>query len=633
MFNYVRNNQRLVQVFLVLITLPFAFWGVDSYVRNTGSGNDAASVGDSKIPVSEFQQALRTQQERLRPQLGGADPAMLDSPELRRSVLDGLVSQRLIGVQAAKSRLSVSDDQLIQFIASAPALQENGKFSPQRYEMLVAAQGMSKEMFELRVRQDLAMQQALSALTDASIPGRTATDRWVNAQLEEREIAELVLRPDAYVSQVRLAPDAVKNFYDANRKRFEKPEQVRVEFVVLSQDKLMAQVAVSDDEVKSYYQAHGDRYKQPEERRASHILIMANKDAPAAEDKAARAKVEEVLAQVRKNPSDFAKLATQYSQDPGSAARGGDLDWFGRGLMVPPFEQAAYALKENEISAVVRSDFGYHIIKLTGVRSERVKPFDAVKAEISAELKRQTATKRYAEAAEGFSNTVYEQADSLKPAAEKYKLNIQAGGDWMLKGGQPLPPFTNAKLMAAVFSDDAIKNKRNTEAVEVAPNTLVAARVAEYKPAELQALETVSAGIEKLLTYQEAEKLAVKDGEAKLATLAKSEPAGLSWNAPRVVARAYAPNLAPEAVRAVFKADVAQLPAYAGTPVQGGYALYRISQVKPYVAVGEEPPRAKALREQYGRIVAEEEFAGWLATLRQRFPVEVNKAVIESKDK
>ncbi|MBI4984950.1 MAG: SurA N-terminal domain-containing protein [Rhodocyclales bacterium] len=632
MFEYVRNNQRLVQVFLVLITLPFAFWGVESYVRNAGSGNDVADVGGSKVTAQEFQQTLREEQERLRPALGGRDPALLESPEIRLNVLNGLVSQRLIRLHAGTSKLVVVDDQLAQFIASAPALQENGKFSPQRYEMLVASQGVSKEGFEARLRQDMVVQQALVPINAATIPGRTASERWVAALLEEREVAELALRPEAYLAQVKLAPEAVKNYYDMNRKPFETPELVRAEYVTLSQNALLAQIAVGDEDVKGYYEAHADQYKVGDERHASHILIAASKDAAAAEDKAARDKAEDVLAQVKKNPADFARLAKQYSQDPGSAAKGGDLGWFGRGMMVPPFENAVFALKGDEVSPVVRSDFGYHIIKLTGVKPVRQKPLDEVKNEIVSELKRQGAAKKYAEIAEGFTNTVYEQADSLKPAAEKYKLAVQTS-DWIAKNGQAAPPFANPKLMTALFADDAIKNRRNTEAVEIAPNTLVAARVLEHKPAALQPLEAVAANIEKLLVRQEAAKLAAKDGEEKLARLVKGEKLDLAWSAPRTVARAAAANQAPEAVRAVFKADAAQLPAYAGTAHPGGYVLYRISQVKPYLAGSEDSPRAKSLRAQYRNIVAEEEFGGWLGTLKQRFPVDINKSMLDNKEK
>ncbi|MDP2795115.1 MAG: SurA N-terminal domain-containing protein, partial [Sulfurisoma sp.] len=555
MFDTVRNNKKVIQIVLALIVLPFAFWGVESYVSNAGGGADVATVGGVGISQQEFQQSLREQQERLRPMLGGnVNPAMLDNPELRRAVLDNLVNQRLLAVNARQSRLTVSDAQLAEFIAAVPQLQEGGKFSKERYEAVVASQGMSKEMFEARLRQDLAMQQAMAAVADAALPGRAAAERWIASQLEEREIAEAMLRPEQYAAQVKLGADAVKTYYEANKKQFETPEQVKVEFVALNQDKLAEQVTIADEDVKKAYQAQAERNKQPETRRASHILITAAKGAPEAE---AKAKAESLLAQLKKAPGDFEKLARENSQDPGSATKGGDLDWFGRGMMVKPFEDSAFGLKENQISELVRSDFGFHIIKLTGVRAERTSAYDEVKGEIAAELKRQAAAKKYAESAEGFTNMVYEQADSLKPVIEKYKL-VPRQSDWIVKNGAAVPPFTNAKLMAALFTDDALKNKRNTEAVEVAANTLVSARVIEHKPAALQSLESVQPTIEKILVRQEAARLAAKDGAEKLARLRKGESVDLSWGAARSVTRAHAPQLPPDAVGAVFKTDVAK---------------------------------------------------------------------------
>jgi peptidyl-prolyl cis-trans isomerase D len=633
MLDVIRNNKKIAQIILALIILPFAFWGVESYIRDGGSGVEVAKVGGSPISQGEFQQALREQQERMRPMLGNANPAMLDSPELRRMVLDTLVNQRLLTLNMRDAKLTVGDGQLAEFIGSVPQLQVDGKFSKERYDAVVASQGMSKEMFEARLRQDLAMQQAMAAVVDGAMPGRAGADRWVAAQLEEREIAEVLLRPEQYNAQVKLAADAVKTYYDANKKQFETPEQVKVEFVALNQDKLAEQVTVSDEDAKKAYEAQADRYKQAETRRASHILITAAKAAPEAEAKAAQAKAEALLAQLKKSPGDFEKLAKANSQDPGSAGKGGDLDWFGRGMMVKPFEDAAFALKENQVSELVRSDFGFHIIKLTGIRPERARAFDEVKGELVAELKKQAAAKKYAETAESFTNTVYEQPDSLKPAIEKYKLAPRQS-DWIAKGGAAVPPFTNAKLMAAIFSDDAIKNRRNTEAIEVAPNTLVSARVVEHKPAEQPSLEAVQPAIEKILVRQEAAKLAAKDGADKLARLQKGESVALSWAAARGVTRANAPQVAPDAVAAVFKADVAKLPAYAGTQVPGGsYALYRIGAVKKFAAGADEPPAARALRQRYAQTVAEQELMAWMEALKARYAVTINKAVLEAKEK
>jgi peptidyl-prolyl cis-trans isomerase D len=393
----------------------------------------------------------------------------------------------------------------------------------------------------------------------------------------------------------------------------------------------MAQAIIGDDEIKSYYQSHVDRYRTGETRRASHILIPAAKNAPETEVKAAKAKADELLAKVRAVPGDFARLAQQNSKDPISAAKGGDLDWFGRGAMVKAFEEAAFALKEGQISDLVRSDYGFHIIRLTGVRPEQVKSIADVKAEIVAEIKREVGTKRYSEAAEAFGNMVYEQSDSLKPAAEKWKLEPRQT-QWLAKGGKLVPPFDNRKLAAALFSDDALKNKRNTEAVEVAPGTLVSARVLEHKAAALQPLEVVRAEIERRLIREEAARLAIKDGQEKLAQLEKGEAVKLAWSPARNLSRTEAQGVPPDALRAIFKADTGKLPAHAGAAFPGsGYALYRISSVKAGEA-GKEDPRGRALAQQYARFVAEEEFSAWMAALKEKYPVTINKAVLESKD-
>ena len=485
-------------------------------------------------------------------------------------------------------------------------------------------------MFEARLRQDMAMQQLMLPVTDAGIGSQVAASRWLATQLEQREIAQVLLTPDAYSGQVKLPADAVQKYYESNRKQFELPDQLRAEFLVLSRDALVAQTIVSDDEIKAYYQSHVDRYRVGETRRASHILIPVAKNASEADHKVARAKADELLAKLKANSGDFAKLAREHSQDTISAAKGGDLDWFGRGAMVKAFEDAAFALKEGQTSDIVRSDFGFHIIRLTGLRPEQLKPIAEVKAEIVAEIKREAGTRKYSEAAEAFGNMVYEQADSLKPAAEKWKLETRQS-QWLARGAKLPPPFDNKKLVDALFGDDALKNKRNTEAVEIVPGTLVSARVVEHKPAALQPLEAVRGDIEKRLIREEAAKLAIKDGEEKLASLAKGEAVKLAWSAAHNVSRMDGQGIPPEALRAVFKADVGKLPAHVGAGFPGnGYALYRISSVKAGESAKDDP-RGRALAQQYARFLAEEDFAAWMATVKENYPVKINKAALESK--
>ena len=631
MFDAVRNNKRIVQGFLVLITLPFAFWGVDSYFRSAGGAGELASVGGSSISRQDFSQALRDQQERLRGQLGrDFNPAMLDTPEARQAMLDSLVTQRLLLLHAAKSGLTASDAQLIEVIGSIPALQEDGKFSKRRYEQALRAQGLSQAGFEAKLRQDLTLQQLVQAVSDTAVVSKAAAERIVAIQLEERLVSEVAIRPEQYAAQVKISTESVKEYYEKNRNQFEIPQQIRAEYVVLSREALAEQITVSPDEIKSAYDKNARNYETQEERRASHILIQSPADAPEAEQKAARARIDAIYQQVKKNPADFAKLAKEHSQDPGSAQKGGDLGYFQRGAMVKAFEDAVFSLKENQVSDVVRSEFGYHIIRLTGIKAGKVRSLDEARETIAAELKAQAAGRKFAEAAEAFSNTVYEQTDSLKPAADKFKLQIRQTDFFDQANRVPAGPLAgNDKLFSALFSDDAIKNKRNTDAIEVAPNTLVSARVLELRPAQLRTLESVKTEIEKRLLAEETARMAHKDGESKLARLNKGEELALAWGQPQTVVRQPMRGLTPEAQRAIFKATTDKLPAYAGMQLQSGaYMLYRISQVKTGVAKGETDPRPKALRAQLAQLYGAEDFNGYLAALRQRYGVKIDRSAL-----
>ena len=641
MFDSVRNNPRITQVFLGLITLPFAFWGLESYVKDKGNSASLATVGKSSISAQEFQNALREQQERVRAEMGErADPTFLNSLPVRRAALDGLVSRRLMSLAVTEGHLRVSDADLAAYIASVPALQENGKFSPERYATLVANQRMSKEEFEARLRDDMGLQQLLLPIGDAAMHSKTGANQWAAAELEQREVEEAVLLPATFAPKVKLADDAVQKFYEANAKKFEMPEQVRVEYVVLSRNDFVAQAVVSDDEVKARYASQEGKYREAETRRASHILINVAKDAAEADVKAAQAKADAILAKVTKKPSDFAALAKAQSQDSGSAEKGGDLDWFGRNMMVKQFEDAAFSLKENEISSVVRSDFGFHIIMLTGLRVAHIKPLAEVKLQIANELKAEAAAKKFSEVSEAFTNMVYEEEpDSLKPASDKWKLALQQS-PWLPKAaeGAPAltlpPPFDYARLATTIFSADAVAKKRNSEAIEIASGplkgALVSARVIDHKPATLQPIDQVKDAITRQLTAEEATKLAVRDGEAKLEKLNKGEALAITWSAPKALVRAIPAGMPPDAVRAVFKVGGFKLPGYAGASLpQGGYALYRISSIKPAAA---EDPRRATLTQQYARVIAEQEFTAWMDTMRLRYPVVISKSALETKE-
>ena len=631
MFDAIRNNKRIVQVFLAVIILSFAFFGVDAYVRDTGAGIDLAKVGEYRITQNEFQEEMRQQQNALRANLGQQyDPALLDTPIARRAILDQMVNQRLLLAESREHHVTVSDRALRDVIAAIPELQENGQFSMARYENALRQQNLSQPGFESQLRQDLIMRQMSSMVGEASFVSRTVAEVIHASMAEKRTAQEFRINAESYLSQAKVGDDELQKEYELNQKAFEEPEQARAEFVELSMDVIKSKVIVSEAEARALFDRNQERYLQPEERRASHILIAADKG-DATTRSAAKAKAESLLAQVKDKPSEFGKLAKQNSQDPGSAASNGDLGFFSRGAMVKAFDDVVFALKEKEISGVVETEFGFHIIQLTGIHAAKSRSFEQVRGEIEAELKAQGAQKQYAEAAEAFSNLVYEQSDSLKMAAEKFNLKLQTSG-WIIKGAPPMAgsPFAHPNLAKALFSDEVVKNKRNTEAVEIAPSTLVAARITEYKPMVVKPLESVKGLIRDRLMLKAANALAIKAGEARLEELKKGNLASVTWSAPQSVTRTAPGSLSGESVRAIFALPSRALPAFAGVSLRsGGYAIYRLSAID---ATSKLPPQvANALTQELASVQANEIMTAYLASLRDKHKVTVNVNALETR--
>lgn len=619
MFDFVQEKKRLVQIVLLLIILPFAFWGVDSY-RGSVAQDNPATVNGAKITQQELENSLRQQQERLREMLGANyDPVMFDTAEMKRAVLDNLIAQHLIIDRAADAGLTVSDEQVAQVIGGIEAFQDGGKFDKKRYQAALASQGMTPLIFESRVRDELMSRQIRDVYLNNGYASNSSADNVIRLYEQRRTVSMATVSPQAFVAQTKVDEGMVKKYYENNVREFEIPEQARIEYVRFSVEGLMAKTEVSAPEVRQYYDEHQADYATAEQRQAAHILIAAATTAPQAEQDAAQAKAEALLRQIKENPAKFADLAKQNSQDPGSAAKGGDLGVFSRGMMVKPFDDAAFSLKPGEISGVVRSDFGYHIIKLIAVKPSRVQPYDEVRTEISAKLKQQKAADKFAELADKFSNTVYEQSDTLKPAADLVGEKVGQSG-WLIKGVGD--GSWSAKLLQAVFSDDVIKNKRNTAAIEVAQNTLVAARIVEHKPTSVRPLDEVKAGILSKLQRQQALELAIKHGQSTLGLLNKGEKPALNWGGAQTITRGQHGALSAELARQVFQASARKLPQYVGAESeQSGYVLVRVDAVK------EAEPIEEGKRERYvqqlRQMTGEEVFQAYLADAKQHATIKI----------
>ncbi len=633
MYDWVHNNKRFMQVVLAVIFLPFAFFGVESYLSSDGMGAEVARIGDQRVTQQEFQRALEQRQEEMRRMVNNAplEPSVLDSPEMRFAALEQIVRDRLLLSQSFRMGIKVTDEQLRDLITSQQNFMQDGKFSKGLYETFLRNQGLSAIAFEANLRRDLQKQPLVDAFGATAMIPRTVVERIIRLSEQTREISMVNIDLSTFAAQVSVDDAEVKKFYESRTAEFKVPEQIRLEYVVLSLDNVAAQMNLKPEDVRKAYEENLARYSSPEERSASHILIAVPSDASTDARAAAKAKAAEIAKQVQDKPDRFAALAKEHSEDPGSSNSGGDLGFLPRGATKQAFDEALFSMKPGEIRGPVETEFGYHIIRLSEVRGGAVRPFEEVKTTIENDLKRGVAQKSFAEMAEQLSNIAYEQSDSLKPVSGKLKLTVQQS-PWITRTPVPGSPLGSDKFLRAAFSEDVLKNSRNSEVVEVAQGTLMTARLLEHKPAAIKPFEEVRDDIRKRLIADEARKRAVADGREKLDKLRKGEDAGLAWGKPIVVGRGDPKGLGEAAFKEAFRADASKLPAYVGAEdPKLGYQLIRVSAVNEPSQVSDEA--RKAAGEQLRRIVSQEQITDYIAALKRRVEVKTKPDLIEKKDK
>ncbi|MSQ58290.1 MAG: peptidylprolyl isomerase [Betaproteobacteria bacterium] len=626
MFDFVANRKRIVQIVIALIMLPFAFFGIDFYSRGVDKSDQVAVVGGAGITSSEFGRALRERQEQVRQMMQGkASSEILNSPEIKNQVVEQLIEERLMLASADKTRLGVSDSRLRDMIQRIPAFKNDvtGKFSKERYELLLQTRGIDPSTFEAGLRSDAVISQVRGSVASTGFLPRTIAGRLAKIRGQQREVSQVIVSPMSFLAQVKLADDEAKQYYDNTPTAYTLPERARVEYVVLSLEAMQKQVSVKEEDIRKYYQENALQFEQPEERRARHILFAV--DAKASEEVRSKAKSQAaaLLATARKEGVDFAELAKKNSQDPGSAPEGGDLGFFAKGRMAKPFDEAVFAMKAGEIVGPVETQYGYHMIRLEEIKAGKRQALEEVRANIEEEVKKNAANREFAEKAEQLSTLVYEQSDSLKTASETLKLAIDQSG-WVTRDRAEIPVLNNEKLLKAIFSEEAVKNKRNTEAVEVAPSTIVSARIVEHIPPARQPYEVVKEIIVEQLKAKKAAELARKDGEEKLARLKKGESISLPWSPAQAISREKTQGLSPEAAQVVFQADASKLPAYAGFGGgDGRYVLFRVSNVTDSAETNEEADQA--LAKQVASMLAREAQAARVQSLRTKSKVKINK--------
>ncbi|OOG86055.1 peptidylprolyl isomerase [Hydrogenophaga sp. A37] len=624
MFDSIRNHKKYLMGFLLILIIPsFVLFGIQGFTDGNQSGETVATVDGQDISKAEWDQAHKVESQRLRESMPNIDAKLLDSDGARYASLERLVRDRVLAVAAQKDHLYTSDQRLARALQENPSIaalrKPDGSLDVEGYRQLVARQGLTPEGFEARVRSDLSVRQVTGGVQSTGFAPPALAQVSLNAFFERREVRVLRLAADDFASKVAPADAEIEQFYKDNQAMFQAPELIDVEYLVLDAAGLAKSVTLNEDALRTYYKENIALLSGDEERRASHILLNAPKSAPVAEREKIRAKAQALLEQLRKAPATFADVAKVESQDPGSATKGGDLEFFGRGAMVKPFEDVVFSMAKGAISDVVETDFGFHIIQLTDVKAPQQRSFEEMRPQIEADLKKQQGQKLFSENADKFGNLVYEQAESLKPAADSLKLELRTAKGLTRQPVQGSGVLSNERLLAALFSPESVQNKRNTEAIETASGQLTAARVVQHTPARTLPLAEVRDTVRARLVAQRAAQLAKEEGVKKLAAL-RSGADATTLPASVVVSRDNPQGLAAPVLKAALSADAKQLPAWAGVDLgQQGYAIVKVEKLLPRAA----PAAQNQEVQQYAQWWTAAETQAHFELIKERFKVKI----------
>jgi peptidyl-prolyl cis-trans isomerase D len=602
MFDFIRNHKKIMQILLIILIFPsFVLFGIEGYKGSNEKGEVVASVDGVDISKDEWEKSHESEVSRMRASMPNIDISMFDTPAIKYGVLERLVQSRVLEASARKLNLNVSDQKVAQSIAEMEVLsaikKPDGSLDLEKYRQLLASQGMTPEIFENRMRSDVAVKQVVTAVTQSSLAFPGQMEVALDAFYQQREVQMAIFSASDYLAEAKPTDEEVLKYFNEHKEEFKSLESVDIEYVVLSQEAIEKTIVVSESELKSYFDQNQSNLAAKEERRASHILINAPKEMNDADKAKAKEKAMLLLELVKKSPAQFADVAKKNSQDPGSAANGGDLGFFARGAMVKPFEDVAFNLKKGEISGLVQSDFGFHIIQLIDIKSAAAANFAQMRSGLESELKKQLAQKKYAEIAEQFTNLVYEQADSFKSVSDKLKLDIQSASA-VTKDSSPDPksPWANSNVLKTVFSSESIKGLKNSEAIEIAPNTLMSVRVTKYYPANFLNFDDIKPVLVQTVLNEKALGLAKKDGATKL-ELWKKSPEKAELQAAVVLSRDQNLKLPGNLVDEAMRANPDKLPQLLGVDL--GAKGYGIVKVNKMMASANNPTKSPELQQRF----------------------------------
>lgn len=630
MFNFIRKHQRLMQLVLLVLILPsFVLIGVSGYTNYVSGDEDLVTVGDQAVTAQEYDLARRNQLNRLQRSMGGGfDPALVETPAAKQQLLDSLVDRRALIEIATKDRFSVSDTALRQAIAANPELQENGVFSPELYNMLLAQQGITSKDFEQSQRAELALSRVITPVIQSAVLPDFVVKELENVLVETRLVQTHTIRAQDLLSQQTVSEDEIKAWYEANQDSLRLPDYVNVDYVLLNEEAaLKSVVEVKEDDLKAYYEQNKARFVSPARIHLSHILLQPGKNNT--QHQAVQQQAKELAQQAQANPEQFAALAKEHSQDKGSANSGGELGWITHGNWPAALQDAIFALKKGEVSGVIEGPDGYHIFKANDYQPQQGQAFETVKDEISNEVRQQLAAENFAEMATKLTHMVYESPESLQAAADALGLPIlQAQGvarDRVLDARQLDAEVSEHKdlledprVRRALYTSQSLQDKQNAGVVEIASDTIVAVRVNEFVPTHVPELAQVHNEVETMLLQEKAVAAARNAGQTLLAALQAGEAAQVDFSDEQAVSRIEPGQMPKSSLDALMAVNTTALPAYVGVDLAQGYQLIKVigqeqGQIDPMVF--------EAIHVQLQQIWSDVQEQSFIAALREQLHV------------
>lgn len=616
--------------FLGLIAIVFIFWGVDF---GTGGATYAAKVDGETITAQEVRRAWQQQQARLQQMMRAELPEQMVKSQ-QAAILDQFVRRELLEQRAEEFGYRVSDEALVDRVMEIPEFQVDGKFSKDRYNAVLRSNGLTEPQFESDLRSDTMIRHLQTGIVDSAFSLPFELERRYAIEKQEREIDYVLVSANDFLSQVTVTEEQIEQWYEEHKQQYQLPEKVDLQYVELDRSRAESAVKVDEDSLRGYYEQVKEKYESPERRKGRHILITTGEglDDAAAEKKAAE------LAEKAKAGADFSQLAKENSKDPGSAEQGGDLGWAQRGMFVGPFEEALFSMKPGEIRGPVKTQFGYHVLKLDEAEAGQIRSFDDVRAELEADYRAEQSQTLFYDQTQKLGDQAFESLTELDSVAKSMDLPLKTIKDFTRDGGGELG--SDPQVIEAAFSEDVLERGQNSPLIAIGEDKAVVLRVAKHTPAEPMPLAQVRGEIETQLKQQAAREAAQKKGTEILARLQGGE----AWDA---VVSSAAANPAgkrfvtrqdtvvpPPVVEAAFDVSPGKIseatPHYAGTATpDGNYAVVAVTGVRN-ADPATETPEAKTNRRQLAeRQAGNEELVAYVEAAQSKADVVKNDKVFE----